>query len=281
VCKKICIDRYVPSQKGIRAVGFFKKYWQRGQTLKIKFLGGTAQQHDFVRATAEKWLQYANLRFEWVTGGETHIRIAFDARDGAWSYLGTDCLEIPVDQPTMNLGWVDESVVLHEFGHALGLGHEHQNPQGGIKWNEQAVVKDLSGYPNYWDYATIKHNVLDRYDHDEVVGTTVDPDSIMMYPIPNAWTLDTFQADFNETLSPVDKMFIATVYPKTTTVTDPTDPVNPTLEFARKLFLTKRELAELDEKTVVRLGQMLGLKTDERKYSKKTNCRIVEEILFK
>ena len=47
----------------------------------------------------------------------------------------------------MNYGWLtpdsddDElrRVVLHEFGHALGLIHEHQNPEGGIEWNEPAV----------------------------------------------------------------------------------------------------------------------------------------------
>ena len=41
----------------------------------------------------------------------------------------------------MNYGWIDadspeeelRSVVLHEFGHALGLIHEHQNPLSGIR----------------------------------------------------------------------------------------------------------------------------------------------------
>ena len=50
----------------------------------------------------------------------------------------------------MNYGWLtpesaqDEvrRVVLHEFGHALGLIHEHQNPKGGgIEWNRDAVQR--------------------------------------------------------------------------------------------------------------------------------------------
>ena len=42
----------------------------------------------------------------------------------------------------MNLGWIndtedigeiDKAIILHEFGHALGLGYEHQSPScGGV-----------------------------------------------------------------------------------------------------------------------------------------------------
>ena len=44
---------------------------------------------------------------------------------------------IPLNQATMNLGWQDEGVVLHEFGHTLGFIHEHQNPEGGIQWESR------------------------------------------------------------------------------------------------------------------------------------------------
>jgi len=36
----------------------------------------------------------------------------------------------------MNLGFLDGGTAAHEFGHAIGLAHEHQNPAGGIQWNE-------------------------------------------------------------------------------------------------------------------------------------------------
>ena len=41
----------------------------------------------------------------------------------------------------MNLGEVTKRSVLHETGHALGFGHEHQHPQGNIQWNSKAVSK--------------------------------------------------------------------------------------------------------------------------------------------
>ena len=43
----------------------------------------------------------------------------------------------------MNLGFLDGGTAAHEFGHAIGLGHEHQNPAGGIEWNEEVVLRDL------------------------------------------------------------------------------------------------------------------------------------------
>ena len=52
-------------------------------------------------------------------------------------------------------------MILHEFGHALGLIHEHQNPIQAIDWNKPAVIADLSGPPNNWDRDTIEHNMFE------------------------------------------------------------------------------------------------------------------------
>ena len=104
----------------------------------------------------------------------------------------------------MNYGWIDanspeeelRSVVLHEFGHALGLIHEHQNPVGGIIFNREAVIRDLSGPPNDWSVSEIEFNVLTPASPDDVAATAMDPNSIMMYPIPASWTDGRFSAGF-------------------------------------------------------------------------------------
>ena len=101
-------------------------------------------------AQAGWWTPHVNLTFVESTDNDAEIRVAFDPSDGAWSYIGTDCRSIPANQPTMNLGFEDGGTAAHEFGHAIGLGHEHQNPQGGIEWNEPEVIRDLSGPPNSW-----------------------------------------------------------------------------------------------------------------------------------
>ena len=35
----------------------------------------------------------------------------------------------------MIFSWFSISTVMHEFGHALGLKHEHQSPNANIQWN--------------------------------------------------------------------------------------------------------------------------------------------------
>jgi hypothetical protein len=197
--------------------------WNPGDSISVQFLEGDGSLQQRVREVAERWIApgLANLRLRFVDAGRAEIRIAFRQGDGSWSYLGTVCRQIRDPEPTMNYGWLtptsgDEElrrVVMHEFGHALGLIHEHQNPKGGIQWNEPAVKADLSGPPNNWDDATIRHNVLDHYPAKEVTASPVDKDSIMMYPIPASWTLDGFSADLNDDLSEQDRQFIRQTYP--------------------------------------------------------------------
>jgi len=103
-------------------------------------------------------------------------------------------------------------VVLHEFGHAMGLIHEHQNPVAGIHWNREAVIRELSGPPNKWSVQEIEFNVLTPASPSDVTATAMDKDSIMMYPIPKTWTTDGFSAGFNSNLSDADQKFIRRQY---------------------------------------------------------------------
>lgn len=195
--------------------------WDLGASIGIRFLGGSPALQQRVRDVALRWTKIANLNFDFRAAGPTDIRIAFAPGKGSWSYLGTMCRTIPEPQPTMNYGWLTDAssddevqrVVLHEFGHAIGLIHEHQNPKGGIKWNRDAVIHDLEGPPNNWDLPTIENNMFKFYAPDVVVATDVDPHSIMMYPIPEAWTLDGTSAGLNADLSADDRTLIRTVYP--------------------------------------------------------------------
>lgn len=203
-----------------RAVFLFRKMWITGSNLQVRFLEGSASQKALVKEQAGWWMEHANLTFDFNDAPDAEIRIAFDRNDGAWSYLGTDATNIPQNQPTMNLGFMDGGTAAHEFGHAIGLAHEHQNPDGGIEWNEDVVIRDLSGPPNNWNEATIRHNVLNKYSADQIRGTDFDPDSIMLYFFPDSWVKNGSGTKANEVLSALDKAFIASedAYPRDNTV---------------------------------------------------------------
>jgi hypothetical protein len=232
-----CTDRVLPGDQmrfqstvrrggGTRAIMPIGKRWMNGSTLRVRFLGGTPLQQATAKEQALWWTVFANLQFDFNNAQDAEIRIAFDPNDGAWSYIGTDNRGIALNQPTMNLGFLDGGTAAHEFGHAIGLAHEHQNPAGGMDWNEATVIKSLSGPPNNWDVAKIRHNVLDKYRVDQIQGTAFDPDSIMLYFFPGDWVKSGVGTHANNVLSAVDKAYIASAqaYPKTApTVADATE----------------------------------------------------------
>jgi hypothetical protein len=224
---KVCIDRLLPSDLmrfestvrrggGTRAILPIGKLWANGATLRVRFLGGTAAEQATAREQALWWTQFANLKFEFGNAPDSEIRVTFDQNDGAWSYVGTDSRGIPTDQPTMNLGFLDGGTAGHQFGHAIGLAHESQNPAGGIEWNEAEVIQDLSGPPNNWTEDQIRHHVLRKYQVNQVKGTAFDPDSIMLYFFPSSWVKSGVGTHANEVLSNADKSYIASAeaYPK-------------------------------------------------------------------
>lgn len=169
---KVCIDLILPgnlvqfhpakqmARGRVRAIAPIDKTWMNGSTLHVRFMNGSPTEQSVAREQAEWWSQVANLKFVFDNALNAQIRITFDPNDGAWSYVGTDCRGIPLNEPTMNLGFLDGGTAAHEFGHAIGLAHEPQNPAGGIQWNEEVVIREAAKSPNFWDEATTRHNIL-------------------------------------------------------------------------------------------------------------------------
>ncbi len=195
--------------------------WKPGRTLRCKFLDGVEPVQQKVIHYAKQWENFANIRFEFVEPGEdAEIRISF-LDSGSWSYLGNVALVIPVNEPTMNYGWLtpttdDEEysrVVIHEFGHALGCIHEHQHPEAGIPWDVEKVYRYYQ-VTQGWSRSDVDINVLGRYSRDETNFSEYDPASIMQYSVPNDLTIGDFEIGWNTRLSDTDKAFVGTIYPK-------------------------------------------------------------------
>jgi serralysin len=201
-------------------------FWGRSARLTIAFLEGEPALHRRVATLAQRWLTEtgADIQFEfWIDISrdprDANLRIAFRPDKGSYSILGKYALQADRSLPTMNLGWMslqlDEeqarAVVLHEFGHALGLIHEHLSPAQTIDWNVANVVADLRRTQG-WNDKTIQANMFAHYDPATVFATDIDPQSIMMYPIPPHWTNNGFTVGFNSLLTAQDKALVKEAY---------------------------------------------------------------------
>lgn len=229
--------------------------WDKGTDINIFFLDGTPKQQNWVKKVVNEKLapicDQLNFNFD-RPEEESVMRVSFALPGQAWSYVGTDCLDIPPRQPTMNLGWLDNDVqytnekykntgqvVLHEFCHALGMIHEHQNPKGNaIVWNKPVVYQALAE-TNGWNEEQVDHNMFKKYgdkekceevkakedypgkeldiegycEGEEVNGSEYDIRSIMHYFYPPEWILEgPKKIPVNTKLSKLDEKWLRKYY---------------------------------------------------------------------
>lgn len=216
--------RFEPKQEAehyarlLPGAGVKAKLWKPGTTLRVRFLGGDPILWQRVEELVQEWSRHANIYFQFGDFPNAEIRIAFESM-GSWSFIGTDALNVAQDLPTMNLGLGPDSSdqiikthVLHEFGHALGLIHEYQQPNADVPWDTQATYDTYARVG--WTKAVVDANLFNRYTPDQMaIVKDFDPASIMIYAVPNRFTLGDYSISAPTDLSVLDKESISKLYP--------------------------------------------------------------------
>jgi astacin (peptidase family M12A) len=205
-----------------RAAFEIVKLWENGRTLRCKFLDGVAEVKEKVANIAKEWEEHANLKLDFVASGAAQIHISFAEKDFSWSAVGTDALTARTGEPTMNFGWLEpttalreyQRVVRHEFGHALGMIHEHQNPaaQGQIPWDKPKVYAYYA--QQGWSKADVDFNIFQVYSEESTNHSRFDPSSIMEYAVPDSLTVGSFSIGWNTEFSDLDIDYMRRQYPR-------------------------------------------------------------------
>lgn len=198
------------------------KYWgSAGKKLTVGFLEETSEafRSKFFHF-ANKWSEHCNFSFVW-TQSSPEVRVTRNL-GGYWSYLGTDCLQIPQGQPTMCLQgftvstreseW--ERVVVHECGHAMGFPHEHMRRDIQKLLNQAAVIARFMRDQG-WSEQQVRQQILITLEEHSLTGASpADPESIMSYRFDGSLTIDGKPIPGGSKISPVDAQYVGKIYPK-------------------------------------------------------------------
>ncbi|WP_099168211.1 M12 family metallopeptidase [Pseudomonas sp. ICMP 8385] len=200
-----------------RGVASPEKMWPQHSVLKISLLDMTDEQKAMIKDNINKWAPHTNLYFKFIDSPNGDIRIAADNNTNAgWSWQGTSAKKAPASEPTMSIGFATPSIytagkIQHEFGHALGLRHEHKHPDRQLDINKEKIYEDYKSRDKTRRQAD--HDIIDPFHHNDVKVSAYDRASIMHYGYSKEVMNDGHAIFTNTQLSDGDKQFIRSLYP--------------------------------------------------------------------
>ncbi|KAK7962943.1 zincin [Apiospora aurea] len=161
---------------------------------RVRFLNGSDEEKELVKSLVKKHVHTLGIpiRFKFMPNsytGPSTIRIKFVSSGNSKSKVGLWAMDRNAHDTTMTLNLAStedparkQRSILHEFGHALGLQHQHQHPDSGIQWDEAALKRRVQR-----DKA-IKSQYVDRIPCP--VSEPYDKHSIMHYRVAVRDTLN-------------------------------------------------------------------------------------------
>lgn len=200
--------------------------WEINHTLIISFMDGTPERKAEVELFSKEWTKYANINFEFYqtmndipADKNIDVLISF-SKKGNNSTIGTDAdYQSRKGNNSMSLSQLDNeninlrrSTILHEFGHVLGLIHEHQNIDRTFHLDENKTLDYCKTLYNFSE-AQCRINIISTVSGKDYYLSKYDPSSIMHYSIHPGFFDNKITFRSNNSLSLLDKVEVAKIYP--------------------------------------------------------------------
>jgi hypothetical protein len=191
--------------------------WDVGSSLYITFINGSKQLHQKVMQIGNEWSKYANIKFVERETGESNIRIIFNDTGLVKTAVGVMNNMIPQDEPTcfidtsnIQSATLFKSIILHTFGHLMGMQHENVVPLNGRKWNYFAL--DKYAIRNKWTEFEKNRRIIYLYSTSVSNSLIADRRSVMYYTPKEDWVNEK-ASPVNDSLSMMDKTIAELSYP--------------------------------------------------------------------
>jgi len=218
------------------AVVIARKWPKKGVRLSVSFMDTpSAALRNRILKHMNAWGEQANVLFS-ETQGIGQVRIArLDSPEdmaGYWSYLGTEILEAPEDEPTLNLDSFTmketeaefRRVVRHEAGHTLGFDHEHMRSDI-VNLIDRKKAFAFFDRDQGWSREEVEEQVLTPLAKKSIMGTKEsDPLSIMCYQLPGAIMKNGKPIRGGNDINANDFAFAKSLYPKPSHALEPVTP---------------------------------------------------------